>query len=69
MKPLSAEYKFLLPLPSIVEICNRCQRGLVVYLGMGDGDPRIPSVLRPKPWCYTCSNDEPGIPFTRVDDL
>ena len=43
--------------PVDIEICHRCKRGQVYYLG-GVNDVR--------PYCIICGNDEPGEKYKRV---
>ena len=43
-------------IPDTVALCPRCKRGLVQTF-------EVPLV--PRHYCYTCGNDEPGIPYTR----
>lgn len=57
MKPRYTEHALLPPLPEVIEICRRCQRGLVYRLNTGEA---------PTPWCYACGNDEPGIRYRRI---
>lgn len=61
-----AEYDSSVGYPSRLEICRRCRRGILVYLGMGGGTVyEQDKELRPKPYCYTCGESEKGEVYVR----
>ena len=54
-------------LPDVIEICTRCKRGIVVFLGTGDEHPYTPDpVNRPTGWCYVCGFKGRGDPYRRI---
>lgn len=66
-KPLRTEHALMPPLPDTLCICDRCKRGILIFLGQGDGHPYVQTAARPESWCYTCSDGgAPGVPYTRM---
>jgi hypothetical protein len=59
-KPLHAEHRLIqsMPLPTTVEVCRRCRRGLIVYKGVGTSYRRTEAC--PHPHCHVCDENEPG---------
>ena len=63
------EDEMRLPIPDVVEVCGRCRRHLMVFLGWGDGHPSIyDAAYRPEGWCYGCGNRGRGVRFVRAPD-
>jgi len=46
-----------MPLPDRIALCPRCKTALVYRPENG------------RPLCYKCGNDEPGIPFVRLEKV
>lgn len=68
-RELPPEYVNAPELPDIIEICSRCKRGLLVYLGQGSGHPYVRSLDRVNPWCYVCGDrGYDGIKYERTSN-
>lgn len=66
-KPLRTEHHLMPALPATIRVCNRCKRGILVFLGQGDGHPYVPTPDRAEPWCYVCSDHgDPGVAYVRT---
>lgn len=55
-------------LPDVLYVCDRCKRGIVVFLGTGDSSVYEPHKNRPDAYCYVCNNNEPGVRYTRIQE-
>ena len=61
--PEYAEYRMTPELPPAVELCPRCRRGVLIFLGIGDGHPFTQSGDRPDGWCYVCGFKGRGVVY------
>ena len=60
------EYANRAPLPDVLHICDRCKRGVLVFLGTGVSNVYTPSLERPSPWCYVCGSKASGVAYQRA---
>lgn len=70
MKQRFAEHDILRSMPRVIEVCARCSRGILTFLGPGDGHPneRARNPLG-ESWCYVCGESrETGLRYARCDD-
>lgn len=62
------EHANLSPLPDTIEVCDRCQRNVLVFLGIGSDSVYVRSSDRPDPYCWSCGGGTGGVHYMRVSD-
>lgn len=66
--PRYVEHENLPELPSEIEVCDRCRRNVLVFMGIGSTVVYIRSEDRPDPYCASCGRGTDGVRFVRVSE-